>query len=65
MNEVTVSVALVVPPIRGGQQRVRGLEPAMRLQQLNLQGMSTVSRTARCHRGLILPFGPLRRIFLR
>jgi hypothetical protein len=38
MNEVTVSVALVVPPIRGGQQRVKGLEPVMRLQQLNLQG---------------------------
>jgi hypothetical protein len=34
MNEVTVSVAFVVPPIRGGQQRAKGLEPAMRLQQL-------------------------------
>jgi hypothetical protein len=57
MNDVTVSAVLVVPPIRGGQQRIKGLVPAMRLQQLRLQGMNTVSRTARCHRGLTLPFG--------
>ena len=38
MNEVTVSAVLVVPPIRGGQQRIKGLVPAMRLQQLRLQG---------------------------
>jgi hypothetical protein len=34
-------VVLVVPPIRGGQQRIKGLVPAMRLQQLNLQEMNT------------------------
>jgi hypothetical protein len=38
MNEITVSTVLVVPPIRGGQQRIKGLVPAMRLQQLRLQG---------------------------
>jgi hypothetical protein len=49
MNEVTVSVVLVVPPIRGAQQRVKGLAPALQLQQLNLQRMNTVSRTASRH----------------
>ena len=38
MNEVTFGVVRVVPPIRGGQQRIKGLVPAMRLQQLRLQG---------------------------
>jgi hypothetical protein len=38
MNEVTVSAVLMVPPIRGGQQRIKGLVPAMWLQQLRLQG---------------------------
>jgi len=45
MNEVTVSAVLVVPPIRGGQQRIKGLVPAMRLQQLNLQGSSRRTST--------------------
>lgn len=32
-----------MPSIQGGQQRIKGLVPAMPLQQLNLQGMNTVS----------------------
>jgi hypothetical protein len=66
MNEVTVSVTPVVPPHPGGSLPcVKGLEPAMRLQQLNLQELSTASRAVRCQQGLILPFGPRRRILLR
>jgi hypothetical protein len=38
MNEVTVSAVLVVPPIRGGQQLIKGPVPVMRLQQIRLQG---------------------------
>jgi hypothetical protein len=54
MNEITVSAVLVVPSIRGGQQRIKGLVPAMRLQQLRLQG-NEYGQAAR--RGLTLPFG--------
>ena len=48
MNEVTVSVAPVVPPHPGGSLPcVKGLEPAMRFQKLNLQGMRRISRAVR------------------
>lgn len=38
MSDVTVSAVLAVPLVRGGQQRIKRLVPAMQLQQIRLQG---------------------------
>jgi hypothetical protein len=65
MSKATGSVLPVMPRIQGRLQCVNRLEPAMRLQQVNLQGLSRVSRPARCQRGPSLRFVPLRRSFLR
>jgi len=66
MNEVTVSAVLVVPPIRGGQQRIKELVPAMRLQQLRLQGNEYGQPhgevPSRAERPVLLPLSACRRV---
>ncbi len=65
MSKATVSVVLVLPRSRGRLQCVTGLEPATRAQQLDLQGRVGSATRRRANGGWPLPFGPLRRIFVR
>ena len=65
MSKATVNVLPLMPRIQGGLQCGNRLEPAMRLQQVDLQGLSTVSRPAWCQRGPSLRFVSLRPSFLR
>ena len=52
MSKATVSVLPVMPRIQGGGlQCVNRLEPAMRLQQVNLHRLNRARRPARCQRG--------------
>ena len=44
MNKATVSVLPVMPRIQGRPQYVSRPKPAMRFQQVNLPGLSRVSR---------------------
>ena len=53
MSKATVSVLPVMPRIQGGLQCVSRLEPAMRLQQVNLQGLSKVSRPGEVPAGAV------------
>jgi len=65
MSKATVSVVLVLPRIRGRPQCVKGLKPATQAQQLDLQGRVGSATRRGANRGWSLPFGPLRRIFVR
>ena len=66
MSKATVSVLPVMPRIQGGLQRVSRLEPSMRLQQVNLQGLSKGQPPpGKVPPGPSLRFVPLMRSFLR
>jgi hypothetical protein len=65
MSKATVSVLPVMPRIQGGLPCVSRLEPSMRLQQVNLQGLTKGQPPGKVLPGPSLRFVPLMRGFLR